>query len=159
MKKKKRATCHPDRPHQGRGLCRTCHRKQWSRTPKGIAAWRNWMLKTQYGISESDYSDLIRKQGGVCAICFMPKQKQKRRFSVDHDHNTGTVRALLCGRCNTSLGVFEFSSGWLISALCYLYMHESSAIETISDLLPHLEKLNVTDREPTSTDSRISESD
>ncbi|MBW1743926.1 MAG: endonuclease VII domain-containing protein [Deltaproteobacteria bacterium] len=50
------------------------------------------------------------RQGGVCAICGDPETNQRNgrtiRLSIDHDHETGQVRGLLCVRCNTGLGLF-----------------------------------------------------
>ncbi len=48
------------------------------------------------------YKKLWHKQGGRCAIC--RKWPKSRPLNVDHDHNTGKVRGLLCTRCNTQLG-------------------------------------------------------
>lgn len=80
-----------------------------------------------YGISQQDYSDMLAAQGGVCAICHQPPmQKGGRhgttllRLAVDHDHKTGEVRGLLCGRCNTGLGSFVDNSELLRAAIAYL---------------------------------------
>jgi hypothetical protein len=62
------------------------------------------------------YQQLLHNQGGVCAICHQPEVKiDKQRgtlciLAVDHCHTTGTVRGLLCFRCNTNLGWFETMS-------------------------------------------------
>jgi hypothetical protein len=54
-----------------------------------------------YGITGDDYSALLKRQGGRCAICrARPKSK---RLAVDHDHGSGAVRGLLCSRCNHDL--------------------------------------------------------
>lgn len=59
----------------------------------------------QYGISAEDYLDLVAKQGGVCAIC--GRGPKNNRLSIDHDHNTGRVRGILCAPCNRHVGYFE----------------------------------------------------
>lgn len=62
-------------------------------------------LKRKFGLTLDDYNELLEQQGGACAICGgFPK---KRRLCVDHDHETGEVRALLCTSCNGSLHVLE----------------------------------------------------
>jgi hypothetical protein len=65
-------------------------------------------LSRYQGMTMADYDALLLKQGGVCAVCGRPETQRRhgktRLLSVDHDHDTGTVRGLLCSRCNTSLG-------------------------------------------------------
>jgi hypothetical protein len=60
---------------------------------------RDWNLQRRYGIDAQEYDALLKEQGGVCAICKSPPSS--KRLSVDHDHDTGTVRGLLCVRCNS----------------------------------------------------------
>jgi hypothetical protein len=74
-------------------------------------------LKRLYGISVAEYDALLAKQGGVCAIC---RQHSKRRLCVDHCHLTGTVRGLLCDRCNLGLGYLKEDQASLVAALAYL---------------------------------------
>ncbi len=58
-----------------------------------------------------DYDAMYTKQGGVCAICQQPETSSRNgkvyRLAVDHDHNTGKVRGLLCFKCNSAMGSFE----------------------------------------------------
>lgn len=64
------------------------------------------------------YEQLNTAQSGVCAICGLPPVKKK--LCVDHDHDTGAVRGLLCSRCNLGLGFFLDSPASLIKAATYL---------------------------------------
>ena len=61
-----------------------------------------------YGLTPQDYVKMLALQGGVCAICGEVEQAIKNgcicSLSVDHDHDTGKVRGLLCQRCNSVLG-------------------------------------------------------
>jgi hypothetical protein len=66
---------------------------------------------------EADYEALLAAQGGVCALCGKPPKT--RRLSVDHDHKTGTVRGLLCFRCNRALPHYV-SAEWLLRAARYV---------------------------------------
>lgn len=71
---------------------------------------RDWRLRTDYGISAADYDALLAEQDGHCALC--PKRPEdqtryKRFLHVDHEHDTGLVRGLLCADCNLLLGRLE----------------------------------------------------
>lgn len=59
-----------------------------------------------YGLTLDDYDKLLALQGGVCAICLCPP-KPGKAFNVDHCHETGAVRGLLCFRCNFGLSFFR----------------------------------------------------
>ena len=64
------------------------------------------------------YEQILAEQSGVCAICAKPPNGS--RLCVDHNHETGQVRGLLCYQCNTGLGSFRDDKGLLKSALAYL---------------------------------------
>jgi len=65
----------------------------------------------QFGLTIEDYDAMHEAQGGVCAICKQPETSSRNgkvyRLAVDHDHNTGEVRGLLCFKCNSAMGSFE----------------------------------------------------
>ena len=74
----------------------------------------------RYGITHADYERILKAQGGVCAICESTETKKWDHFSVDHNHETGEVRGLLCATCNTGLGQFQDAPDLLIKAANYL---------------------------------------
>lgn len=63
------------------------------------------MVEKTYGITGEQYWALYEAQGGRCAICRWASGKTKR-LAVDHDHKTGQVLGLLCGRCNVNRGFY-----------------------------------------------------
>lgn len=63
-------------------------------------------IKSAYGLSGDEYKAIHRFQKGLCAICNKPCSSGQR-LSVDHDHDLGEVRGLLCRGCNTCLGWYE----------------------------------------------------
>lgn len=79
---------------------------------------RDSRLRARYGITADEYDAMLDKQGGVCAICGSPPRGQKR-LHVDHDHETGVVRGLLCHVCNVWLGILE-KAEWRAKAEEYL---------------------------------------
>ena len=87
---------------------------------KNKSTARNRQLKEKFGISIEEYDELLKKQNNKCAICESISCKSGNRFAVDHDHNTGRVRGLLCLACNTSLGQFNDSQELLYKAISYL---------------------------------------
>jgi Autographiviridae endonuclease VII len=66
----------------------------------------NRLLK-YYGITISDYNKIFDEQSGCCAICVKHQSEFKKILCVDHNHQTGKVRGLLCHKCNTALGLFQ----------------------------------------------------
>lgn len=72
----------------------------------GVDAQRAWMLKHRFDLTVEQYDAMLEKQGGVCGMCGQTCSSG-RRLAVDHDHQTGRVRGLLCVRCNRGLGAYE----------------------------------------------------
>ncbi len=65
----------------------------------------NERLLRVYGITRAAYEQLLSNQGGSCAICGIRSPgKDRTMWCVDHDHDTGDVRGLLCGQCNAGIG-------------------------------------------------------
>ena len=89
---------------------------------------RNCHLKFQYGLQPDDYEAILSAQGGGCAICGVPPVTGKY-LSVDHDHETNEVRALLCPKCNIGLGQFNDNPDTLIRAAAYLAMYRISKVK------------------------------
>lgn len=75
----------------------------------------------QYGISLDDKKRYLDMQNGVCPICGNDGSNSKNsELYVDHDHKTGDVRGLLCGRCNFALGQFDDDIERMKRAILYL---------------------------------------
>ncbi len=67
--------------------------------------------KLKFGLTLSDYNKMFEGQQGCCAICNTHQSKLKRSLAIDHNHLTGEIRGLLCGSCNTALGLFKTDYG------------------------------------------------
>lgn len=103
--------------------CKECVRVQangaYGRSrPEHIARVRANRLLREYGITVQEYDALLAGQDGCCAIC--RREPVDQLLAVDHDHETGVVRGLLCHRCNMGLGYFQDNIEQLLEAVAYL---------------------------------------
>jgi predicted transcriptional regulator YheO len=86
----------------------------------------NDRLIRKFGITSNDYKRMLQNQNGVCSIYKNPESRMDPRTSkvrslaVDHCHNTGKIRGLLCTNCNQALGLFKDSIESLYKAVEYL---------------------------------------
>ena len=94
-------------------------RREKRRLEKDPMVKRRAELLRVYGITLEEWYDIYDEQNGVCAICDQ-ECKTKKSLSVDHDHDTGRVRGLLCNRCNRGLGLFLDDPEILKKATRYL---------------------------------------
>lgn len=88
---------------------------------------RHTDLMRRYGISHDDYEQMVKDQDGKCLICGGPPtvgRTGKPCFAVDHNHDTGEVRGLLCNGCNIKLHAIE-DEQFYASAHIYLYNRDS----------------------------------
>jgi len=83
---------------------------------------RRSRLKRKYGITVEEYDAMFVAQGGRCAACDSTDSGDPRfdTFAVDHDHETGKVRGLLCAGCNRALGLVKDNVDTLMSLAAYL---------------------------------------
>lgn len=94
-------------------------------------ARRKYRIKQKYGLTEERYFEILAEQDGHCAICPRTDGRRKQKtctptkfhFAVDHDHDTGQTRGLLCDTCNRALGMFRDDPELLRNALAYLKKH------------------------------------
>lgn len=86
------------------GSCAECGRetsRQWNVDNPGRIRARN--IQRLYGLTRAEYDAMVIAQGGVCAVC--GRGPQRTELCIDHDHETGRVRGLLCQHCNRGLGL------------------------------------------------------
>lgn len=82
---------------------------------------RKYGLKRKYGITHDEYLLLLESQGGRCAMCQTDEPRgQYNTFHIDHCHETGKIRGLLCHACNTGLGLIGDNVENLERAIEYL---------------------------------------
>ena len=104
--------------------CKSCNKKQcanWAKNNK--ERHYGYDIKRKYGINLAQYKQLLESQKNRCAICGKHEYEFKTRFHVDHSHQTGEVRALLCVNCNHGVGAFFEDTKLLQKALNYIKKH------------------------------------
>lgn len=80
--------------------------------------------KRYYGINPDDYAKLLEQQSGVCKICGGTSDQQgtkKRTLAVDHNHQNGKIRGLLCGSCNRAIGLLKDDIANVLKVADYLF--------------------------------------
>lgn len=84
---------------------------------------RSKLLADNYGLSQIQYGAMLEKQNGCCAICGRHQSEFKKTLAVDHNHETGKNRGLLCGPCNTARGLLKEDREVLRKAILYLQIY------------------------------------
>lgn len=113
------ASCHPERRTHLKDLCASCYYKKW-RTKKGIRYRRDYWLRYNYKITADVYDKMFLEQDGKCFLCG-EAPLDGVNLAVDHNHETGEVRKLLCLSCNAALGNVErCGADWMDRVRIYL---------------------------------------
>lgn len=115
-------------------VCIEC-KKAKNRTDWALSSDNEYTRKlaAKYGLTRMDYEAMKKAQGNACKICRISFEEESP--VVDHNHQTGKVRGLLCGHCNTGLGFFQDQPAALRAAVHYL---ETAEDEVQALLLLHL---------------------
>ncbi len=117
--------------------CKTCslknRREHYAENRDRILA--NHRFRS-YGLSKEDYNEMLDNQGGTCAICKREEWSRAsvtnkvKALAVDHCHDTGNVRGLLCRACNLGIGYFEDNIESLDEAIKYLEQAGEGRVQT-----------------------------
>ena len=113
---------------KSQSLCIECvkerQKNRWnSRTPKKRLEQH---LKYKYSLTIKELNDALEKQNGSCAICeevlpdLLVYNNRRRGYAIDHNHETGKFRGILCLKCNSMLGMAKDNTNILSKAINYL---------------------------------------
>ncbi len=80
---------------------------------------RRWRLKKHYGLTPEEYDSMLDRQQGLCAIC----SSEMEQPNIDHNHETGAVRDLLCLGCNLAIGHLKDDPDRAMALALYLERH------------------------------------
>lgn len=132
--------CTDPKDRQDRRLCEKCRRetneKAKERRRTRPLELRDIHLRNTFGLSLADFDAMLLAQGGRCAICRNDSPGgPHRQWHVDHEHSTGTVRGLLCSRCNTGIGLFRDDPITLQRAARYVVLRGAARPELQAPLL------------------------
>lgn len=93
----------------------------WGQTEAGQRNRTSQSIKKRCGLSIAEYDETYDTQEGKCKICGVRRARYgKERLVVDHCHLSGRFRALLCGPCNSAIGLFQESETVMLSAIEYI---------------------------------------
>lgn len=134
---RRKSRCHPDKNVLARGLCSTCYRTWWRAQPgnleieqarNAVAQRKKYQDRTpeerraivirRHGLTRAEFDRMVADQGGGCAAC--GGVPAKRPLQIDHCHDTGQIRGILCGNCNSALGHAKDDVARLESLIVYL---------------------------------------
>lgn len=102
-------------------ICLKCHRKAQQRYRKANPdKYKSIKLKSKYGITLEEVNQMKEKQKNKCGIC----KTEDNDLHIDHCHDKGHVRGLLCHKCNKALGFFMDDTDNLHKAIVYLVRNE-----------------------------------
>lgn len=127
--------------------CSECSARSDARNEKRVRAERmghriRW-LRSRYGLTLADFSAMMRAHGRRCGICrrpLLPGGGEINSPHIDHDHETGRVRGILCRLCNLDLAAFGLDpellppyartecAAWLASAPVVAYLTRDVAL-------------------------------
>jgi vacuolar-type H+-ATPase subunit E/Vma4 len=87
---------------------------------------RGYHVKHRYGLTKEQLDAMVEAQSGKCAICLVTPPKGA--YAVDHCHETGAVRGLLCRKCNTGIAMFSDRPELLSAAIRYLQQTKAERV-------------------------------
>jgi hypothetical protein len=88
-------------------------KKLWHKSDNG----KNYRLVKNFGITLEEYNKMFDEQKGLCYIC---SEADTVKLAVDHNHNTGAIRRLLCKKCNVAIGLLKEDPQIIENVLNYI---------------------------------------
>lgn len=106
----------------GTNNCVQCGNIQYVKR-KNYAKWAR--IEKIYGITKENFYKMLINQKNKCSICLT--ELTDKNTHIDHCHNSGKVRSLLCSRCNQGIGLLDENIDRFLSAIKYLKKYKNAA--------------------------------
>jgi hypothetical protein len=90
---------------------------------------RDIYYKTKFGISLNDYNKILTEQNGCCDICKIHQSELVNTLCVDHNHETGEIRGLLCNNCNAALGFLKEKIEISLNLIEYIKKYQKDIVK------------------------------
>lgn len=100
--------------------CKPCHQEYKRQSPTTQRNRKAEKLQLRYGLTYEQWEAMRETEGHRCMICGITEDELGKRLDVDHCHESGKVRGLLCNPCNTMLGHARDNVAVLEAAVSYL---------------------------------------
>jgi len=107
--------------------CTECmNNRRRKNTPRRKSAFTNateYQRVWKWKLSAAEFDKLFKSQNGQCAICAKSLEYYAKDTCVDHDHKSGKIRGILCGKCNLGIGHLRDSPATILASVNYLLLH------------------------------------
>jgi hypothetical protein len=136
-----RGTLTPEQKASNHGKIMEWRRRNKERHAESVRKWqkanpdrmklrRRKDVFNKYGITAETFDSLLKTQGGKCAICQTESPGGKHnQWHIDHCHNSGMLRGILCNACNCGLGRFKDSADLVEKAATYLRVNIATVVK------------------------------
>jgi hypothetical protein len=100
--------------------CKPCHQEYKRQSPTTPRNRKAEKLQLRYGLTYEQWEKMREKEGYRCMVCGITEDELGKHLDVDHCHDSGKVRGLLCNPCNTMIGHSRDNIAVLEAAARYL---------------------------------------
>lgn len=114
--------------------CTKERRQRWWKSELGRRSSANTKLKARFGVTIEEYEAMVLAVGGHCQICGVDVSYNGHRLALDHNHQTGHLRGILCKACNAGIGRLKDDPALLRRAADYIERHDVQPMRSYEKL-------------------------
>lgn len=109
--------------------CKECVKEYYRESNGTLKMYNSHLLRT-YGITREQYEELVTAQDGKCALCRVAFPKSRYHCHLDHCHETGIVRGIVCAKCNMRIDQYEDDPDLLLRYYEYIMRGRNEGSES-----------------------------